>query len=73
MCAFCVSLGVYAGENIYKDKVELSEQRYENVQTIAVVNLDEGVDVNGKKLYYSTDLITPIASINKYGTIHYYK
>ncbi len=57
LCAFCVSLGVYAGENIYKDKVELSEQRYEDVQTIAVVNLDEGIDVNGEKVYYSNDLI----------------
>ncbi len=57
LCAFCVSLGVYAGENIYKDRVELSEQRYEDVQTIAVVNLDEGVDVNGEKVYYSNDLI----------------
>ena len=57
LCLLFGFAGTYIGIKINKDKVAKENSVYEHVNTIAVVNLDEGVALDEGKRFYGAEII----------------
>lgn len=57
LCLLFGFAGTYIGIRINKDKVAKENSVYEHVNTIAVVNLDEGVEIDDGKRFYGAEII----------------
>lgn len=52
------SIGVFCGTKLNKDNQERVIEEINKSSDIALINLDEGVEIEGKKLYYAQNLLS---------------
>ena len=52
-----IGIGFCGGSKIQEKEQAVEESNFEDVQSIAVVNLDEGVSVNNQKINYSAKMV----------------
>lgn len=64
------SIGVFCGTKLNKDNQERVIEEINKSSDIALINLDEGVEIEGKKLYYAQNLLSTQGEYLKFTSLN---